>query len=117
MSSNKVKEKSLRSAFALRAKMNHKYKVEKGVITGVWLVDKDKNRSCSPNTWYAGKPAWLPIVMAEKPVPCPKNSFEFTVTADMRINFPDLAAVASITVRLHADGKYISHTSNPLRFE
>lgn len=117
MSSNKTTENSFRGAFSLRRKLQYKYNTEKGIITGVWLVDKDKNRSCSPNTWYAGKPIWLPLVMESKPVPCPENKFTFRVTADMRVNFPDLSAVASITVILHPDGKYIKHTSNPLRFE
>lgn len=114
MSNNKVKEKSLREQFALRKEVQQKYSVKSGVIQGVWIA-KDKERTAMP-TWYAGKPIWLPLIMKSKPV-TPEKEFTVMLTAEYRLNFPDLVAIASITVKLRPNGMYLTHTSNPLRFE
>lgn len=114
MSTNKTKEKSLTTTFALRKEVQQKYSVKSGVIQGVWIA-KDKERTVMP-TWYTGKPIWLPLIMKSKPIP-PKKEFTVQLTAEYRLNFPDLVAVASITIKLRPNGMYLSHTSNPLRFE
>ena len=114
MSNNKVKEKSIREQFALRREVEKKFSVKSGIIVGVWITNPEtKERQVMP-TWFINKPIWLPLVMKNKPTTVGTKEFKVQLTADYRLNFSDLAAVASVTVKLRPSGMYSSHTLNPL---